>query len=179
MTYDQRRLSLACAFLAFAAGAAFIFFKKDWVSTLALGEKQAAFWDVAFKGTAGIVAIVGAIITISKYFDENAKANRAALIEAQKPLSEKRQKVYYKLLSATATIGNTAPGDPKRIEAEAEFWLLFWGVVPMVADDEVGAAVNAFSVALDDPADGVALRNASMNLARACRKSLAFIEHRI
>jgi hypothetical protein len=47
----------------------------------------------------------------------------------------------------------------------------------MVADDQVGAAVNAFHNAiLDYRADGVLLRNSSMNLARACRISLGFID---
>ena len=48
----------------------------------------------------------------------------------------------------------------------------------MVADEQVAAAADAFSVALDEhPDDGVLLRNTSMSLARACRKSLGFIEH--
>ena len=177
MTYDQKRLSLACAFLAISAAAAIVLFKRDWVSTLVLGKEQAAFWDVTFKGTAGVVAIVGVIITLSKYFDEKAKANMAALIDAQKPLVEKRQEVYYTLLAATAKIANLDLHDPIRIEADREFWWLYLGVVPMVADDQVGAAIDAFSVALDDPANGVLLRNSSLNLARACRKSLGFIEH--
>ena len=47
----------------------------------------------------------------------------------------------------------------------------------MVADDQVGAAVNSFSEALsDDPDNGIRLRNASMDLAKACRKSLGFLE---
>jgi hypothetical protein len=46
----------------------------------------------------------------------------------------------------------------------------------MVADDQVALAVDAFSVALDDPDNGVFLRNRSMDLARACRQSLGFVD---
>jgi hypothetical protein len=133
-------------------------------------------------------------------FDESSKANQAALIEAQKPFYTKRQEVYYQLVSHTATIG-TRDGDIRdhlREVAEEQFWLLYWGVVPMVADDQVGKAVDAFSDALQEFYDFrevyeainnqdpdkkkekekkfVNLRNKSMDLARACRKSLGFIE---
>jgi hypothetical protein len=47
----------------------------------------------------------------------------------------------------------------------------------MVADDQVGAAVNDFHNAImDHREDGVLLRNLGMNLAIACRKSLGFVE---
>jgi hypothetical protein len=121
------------------------------------------------------VAIAGAALTLSKYFDERDKANNAALIEAEKPFSTKRQEVYYRLVSSTSTIGNRDAADPLRQDAQTQFWWLYWGAVPMVADDQVAEVVDTFSNALlDHPDDGVLLRNTSMNLARACRKSLGF-----
>jgi hypothetical protein len=149
-----------------------------------LNTRQAAFWDATFKGIGGLVAIFGEWLGVSKYFEERSKANQAALIEAQKPFSAKRQEVYFELVSATSTIGNKGRDDPLWREAEQQFWWLFWGAVPMVADDQVGAAVNSFSAALsadpdvssDDPDNGIRLRNASMDLAKACRKSLGFLE---
>jgi hypothetical protein len=164
----------AYVLIVVAIFAAFVSLEKPWLASLGMGKEQADFWDVAFKGIGGLVAIVGAAVGLSKYFDERAKTNRAALIEAQKPFSTKRQEVYFQLVSATAAISNKDRRDPLRGEAEAQFWLLFWGAVPMVADDEVGLAVNAFSVALDDPDNVIQLRNTSMD---PCRKSLGFVEH--
>lgn len=157
--------------------AGLIYFERQWLASLSLNTTQAAFWDAAFKGIGGLVAIFGAWLGVSKYFEERSKANRAALIEAQKPFSAKRQEVYFELVSATSTIGNKGRDDPLWREADTQFWWLFWGAVPMVADDQVGAAVNSFSEALsDDPDNGIRLRNASMDLAKACRKSLGFLE---
>jgi hypothetical protein len=147
------------------------------IGPFALLQPQTDFWDLAIKAVSGLVAIIGLTLALSKYFDEREKENRAALIEAQKPFSTKRQEVYFQLVSSTSTIANSDPNGPVWKEAEDQFWWLFWGVVPMVADDQVGAAVNAFSdVVSDHREDGVLLRNLSMGLARACRVSLGFID---
>jgi hypothetical protein len=152
---------------------------RDQLSSLALTKPQADFWDVGFKGLGGLVAVIGATLALSKHFDEREKENRAALIEAQKPFSTKRQEIYFQLISCTATLSNRDPdpNDPVWREASAQFWWLFWGPVPMVADDQVGSAVNNFSDALyANATDGVLLRNLSMDLAKACRRSLGFID---
>src|SRR3984893_15520010 len=53
---------------------------------------------------------------------------------------------------ATSTIGiEENCDDPLRKQAEAQFWQLYWGVLPMVADDQVGLAADLFSEALDHP----------------------------
>jgi hypothetical protein len=169
---------LAYLLLSLVVSAAFIYFERDWLFSLRLEKAQADFWDAAFKGVGGVVAVAGVALALSKYFDERAKANQAALIEAQKPFYTKRQEIYFQLVSSTSTIGTMDKFEQSWQEAETQFWWLFWGALPMVADEQVAAAADAFSVALDEhPDDGVLLRNTSMSLARACRKSLGFIEH--
>jgi len=147
---------------------------QDVLSGLSLTKEQADYWDIVIKAVGGGIALAGAFLGASKYLAETARSNEAALVEAHKPFMQKRQEVYYDLVRATATIGNKAVDDPARIEAEAQFWLLFWGALPLVADLQVGGAVNRFSEALDNPQDGVELRNASMDLAQACRASLGY-----
>jgi hypothetical protein len=135
------------------------------------------FWDGALKSVGGLAALLGALVALSKYFDEREKENYAALLEAQKPFSIKRQEIYFQLVSAASTIGNRVRDEQIRVDAEVQFWWLFWGSLPMMADEPVGAAANAFSIALDEHGDdGILLRNESMNLTRACRKSLGFVE---
>jgi hypothetical protein len=71
-----------------------------------LDKDHASFWDTAVKAVGGLVALIGAAMAFSKYIDEREKANQAALIEAQKPFTSKRQEVYFQLLTATSMIGN-------------------------------------------------------------------------
>src|SRR6476620_12230032 len=151
-------------FIFLAVIACSLFLTRYAMGPFALSKPQADFWDVTFKAVGGLVAIIGAILALSKYFDEREKENRVALIEAQKPFSTKRQEVYFQLVSTTSTLANSDPSGPAWKEAEEQFWWLFWGVVPMVADDQVGSAVDAFHHAiLDHREDGVLLRNLSMD----------------
>ena len=144
---------------------------------LQFSKTQAAFWDFFLKGIAGVVAISTFIIAASKYLDERRIANRTAAIEASKPFFEKRQEVYCKLVTATSTIANRNMSDKKRKESVDDFWLLYWGELPLVADEAVGKAADTFSeILFHTPKKNVDLRNKSMDLARACRRSLGFQE---
>lgn len=103
------------------------------------------------------------------------QAIQTAKTESQKPFSAKQQQVCFDLLDTTSLITNliTDPNnDLRRREAIQHFWVLFWGSLPVVADEDVAIAADAFSVALDKPMDFVQLRNASRDLARNCRKAL-------
>lgn len=127
------------------------------------------------RAVASSLAIIGAYVAVIKYLDEKRKANETAKIDSQKPFSAKQQEVYFDLLSTTSLIANriTDPNaDPERAKAMEHFWVLFWGALPVVANKDVAIAADAFSVALDKPMDFVPLRNASMDLARACRSAL-------
>lgn len=128
--------------------------------------------EFALKALASLIALIGSYLAVMKYLEEKRKANLTARTESQKPFSVKQQEIYFDLLSTTALISTRDPKEPVRENAEAHFWVLFWGAVPMVANQDVAACVDAFSEALDTPEDGVKLRNASMDLARACRRSL-------
>lgn len=162
---------------AFAAG--------DWLTTLELSVERARFWELIGKAIGGIFAFGAVVAALWRYFDDRAKAARAALIEAQKPFMTKRQDIYFQLVSETAWIGTKDANDPRREEAISLFWWIYWGPLPMVADDQVAAAADKFSEILHwdyvMPA-GVTdkhllLRNASMDLARSCRTSLGFIPY--
>jgi hypothetical protein len=124
------------------------------------------------EAIASLITLVGAFLAILKYLDEKQKANVTARTESQKPFSAKQQEIYFDLLSTTALISNGNPDDLDHAKAREHFWILFWGALPMVATEDVAAKVDAFSIALDNPQDGIRLRNASMDLARACRRSL-------
>ena len=133
-----------------------------------------------------LIAVVGGLWAAFKYLRDKKEALakertlreqaiQTARTESQKPFSAKQQQVYFDLLDTTSLISNLitdANNDPRRKKAIQHFWVLFWGALPLVADEQVSIAADKFSVALDDPMDFVPLRNASMDLARACRKAL-------
>jgi uncharacterized membrane-anchored protein YhcB (DUF1043 family) len=125
-----------------------LYFARDCLAMFRLDKTQADFWDIVVKFIGGLVAGVGAIVALSKYFEERAKYNQAALIEAQKPFSTKRQEVYFQLVSATSLIGIKPRADPLRHDAETLFEHLYYGAVPMVADDQVASGLNPTSGAL-------------------------------
>ena len=130
------------------------------------------YWQLATGAITSLIAIVGALLAVFKYIDEKRKSNETARVESQKPFSAKQQEIYFDLLNTTAFLSNRDPQDPDWEKVWSHFWVLFWGAVPMVADEDVSIKLDAFAEATDDMNDGVRLRNASMDLARACRHSL-------
>ena len=164
--------------------------------TVVASQQGHSIWDEAIKVTAWVLGIATGAAGAWKYLDqkkdahakdllarrdaldkqvfEEARADATRRLEIRKPFSLKQQEVYFDLLNTTAILSNRTVGEPEWWTASNHFWILFWGVVPVVADEAVGAAVNYFSECLDDPGaqNGIPLRNASMDLARACRSSL-------
>jgi hypothetical protein len=142
-------------------------------------------WDLAVKTGTAVLAVVGGFLGARKYLDdkkraaEDARENsiRAialAKVDSVKTFSAKKQEIYFDLVKTTAFISNryNRPGWQTAVD---HFWILFWGAIPIVADERVSKALDEFADRLDHPDvnEGIPLRNASMDLARACRQSLA------
>ena len=144
------------------------------------------YLDVVLPLLPTLIVVAGGLWAVYKYLRDKKEALvkerelreqaiQTAKTESQKPFSAKQQQIYFDLLDTTSLIANliTDPdNDLRRREAIQHFWVLFWGSLPVVADKDVAIAADAFSVALHQPMDFVPLRNASMDLARACRKAL-------
>ncbi len=143
------------------------------------------YFDVIVPMLPTLIAVAAGLWAVYKYLRDrqdtlrNERALRekeieTAKTESQKPFSAKQQEVFFDLLGTTSRIANSADpyNDPLRKEVIQHFWVLFWGCLPLVADKDVAIAADAFSVALEKPMDMAPLRNASMDLARACRKAL-------
>jgi hypothetical protein len=138
------------------------------------------WWDLAIKGVGGLVALIGAGIALFKYFTEKRKENETAKIESQKSFLTKQQEIYFDLLAVSASIATKTQDiatktqdDEHRKDAVDKFWQLYWGEFPVVADDKVSiAAWNFAEVLKNDSSNAARLRDASMDLALACRTSL-------
>jgi hypothetical protein len=130
--------------------------------------------DLAIKGVGGVGALIGVLFTLVKYFREKRKENETAKIESQKPFLIKRQEVYFDLLTASASIAAESQHDAHRQEAEDRFWQLYWGAFQVVKNKKVSIAAEEFVDVLNNkPLDAKRLKDASVDLARACRTSLS------
>lgn len=148
------------------------------------------YLDAGMSLLPALIAVAGGLWALYKYLRDKKEglekdralreqANKTAEIESQKPFTAKQQEIFFDLLATTSFIATREPeneeekkGLPERDAAIRHFWVLFWGALPMVANQQVAIAADAFSVALDKQDDFIPLRNASMDLARACRQAL-------
>jgi hypothetical protein len=138
-----------------------------------LNNDQAHLWEITLKAVAGYLALTGALIAALKYIDERAEHNEAAQRESRKAFLEKRQDVYFRLGLSLARIMNHDPGDSDWEPAKEEFFTLYWGEIPLVADKAVSEAVEQFSDALYSTNNGEKnLSQLSTAITRACRTSL-------
>ena len=94
----------------------------------------------------------------------------ARRIESTRPFLEKQLALYAEAALTCARIA-TSPGDDKAL---ARFWELYWGELAMVENADVERAMVSFKNALViTPEDEDALKECALNVAKACRISLA------
>jgi hypothetical protein len=102
--------------------------------------------------------------------ERKAEAERRR-IEATRPFLERQLELYSEASRAAASI---ASGDPTvKAEAIVRFRMLYCGELAMVEDRGVETAMKAFSDALREGLTDEDLGEYSVNLAHACRESLA------
>ena len=159
-------------------------------ATWQLEDKQAKLWDVVLRAGAGCVAIIGAAITVFKYFEDKARQRKQDLNaelrqmeqdrrEKIKDFLQERQTVYRRLGLSLATIMYYDPHDSRDVEewnsAKKKFYEIYWGEIPLVADDAVMDLLKPFSAKLhkaESKEDKEALAEQVPTITEACRKSL-------
>lgn len=166
-----------------------IYFHPPWLRSPRLSEESSLFWDQYFKYIGATVAVIGIYLSLSRYFDQRESdlkqrenANQAALIEAQKPFFQKRQDIYEEFLSLTSFLGNLDCRTDDWQAKKLRFWQMYWGILRLVADDEVmdkatGCSNMVYSIEKEpNNSNYQHLRAASAELAQRCRKSLGYVE---
>lgn len=97
-------------------------------------------------------------------------------IEATKPFLERQLRLYTEASEVAACIatGTNAVVDHIEIQtAKKRFWQLYYGELALVENVEVEEAMVQLGEAISNGMDQSELRRASLNLASACRRSLA------
>ncbi|KQZ66209.1 MULTISPECIES: hypothetical protein [unclassified Lysobacter] len=101
---------------------------------------------------------------------EGERLAEARRIEATRPFLEKQLELYAEAARVCARIASAHDG----ADAVARFWELYWGELALVENREVEAKMVQFGQALQYmPEDRSELRHRALELAAACRASLA------
>ena len=101
---------------------------------------------------------------------EGERLSEARRIEATRPFLEKQLDLYAEAARVCARIASAHDG----AGAVARFWELYWGELALVENREVEAKMVRFGQALQYmPEDRSELRHRALELAAACRASLA------
>jgi hypothetical protein len=135
-------------------------------------------WEVVLKAVAGCVAITGALIAVFKYIGEKTRQREQDEREKRKDFYRKRQAVYRRLGLSLATIMWYDPDVPEDVDewnsAKKKFYEIYWGKIPLVADEAVMNLLRVFSDKLHKASSGdkEALKEQVEAITKACRKSL-------
>ena len=101
---------------------------------------------------------------------EGERLSEARRIEATRPFLEKQLDLYAEAARVCVRIASAHDG----AGAVARFWELYWGELALVENREVEAKMVRFGQALQYmPEDRSELRHRALELAAACRASLA------
>lgn len=123
---------------------------------------------------------ITALATVAGLFWAVYNTIQTRALEARKPFLDLQLKLYQEATESAATLA-TSTDEKSLAESEAKFWRLYWGVLAMVenggidqASGGVEGAMVRFGRALQqNPRNMKTLHDASLDLAHACRDSLA------
>ena len=113
----------------------------------------------------GSVAAVGGLLLGAAQFIRNQS------VEAAKPYLEKKLRWCEE---AVETVSFIATSDPTAAKTKVtRFWQLYWGVMGLVENEKVTAAMIAFGQALQASESPDVLKGKSLTLSHACRAEMA------
>ena len=123
-----------------------------------------------------VLTLVGAVVAFVwgayQFLATQRTQAETRRIEATRPFLERQLKLYTEATQSAATMA-TSSSKEEVASATQRFWSLFWGELALVEDKRVEAAMVQFGRALDEGKTGNELRGVSLELAHACRDSLA------
>jgi hypothetical protein len=123
-----------------------------------------------------LLSLAGAAVAFAWGVYQFRSAQRAHAetrrIEATRPFLDRQLKLYTDATQAAATLATSTKTD-EIAASKSRFWSLYWGELALVEDHRVEAAMVEFGRLLADGKSGVQLQETSLQLAHACRDSLA------
>lgn len=123
-----------------------------------------------------VLPLVGAVVAFAwgayQYFQNESRQSAYRRIEAAKPYLERQLKLCTEALQLTSTIATTSD-DAERELAKKGFWKLYWEEMALVEDAFVEREMVTFGRRLELDKGDERVKTASLDLAHACRGSLA------
>lgn len=128
----------------------------------------------------GIAAVLAVALWSTAYFLTTLRIQaETRQIEARKPFLEKQLALYTEATQAAAVLATTTD-EAELTAARNRFWALYWGELAMVENGGVSAeaggvesAMVAYGRCLKQECEQTELQRLALNLAHACRDSLA------
>ena len=120
------------------------------------------------------VALGGLVLGAANYLETARKDAETRRLEARKHFLSRQLELYTDATRAAAKLATSSPDSEDFTDAAGRFWELYWGELAMVEDHQVEAAMVAMGRCLQGDCSGCGkLAQCSLNLAHACRRSLA------
>jgi hypothetical protein len=156
-----------------------------------MNEPGARLWDAAAKMITALGLVVGGLWTVWKYFDARKKEKllerdsqekerqlareraQSAEVEARKPFSSRQLGLYFDVVECVSRLALTSRSAPEFNSLCDTFWHLYWGSLALVEDQKVATAMVGFGEALKGGSEEAELQPRALELAHACRDSLA------
>lgn len=123
-----------------------------------------------------IITIIGSAIVfiwgVIQFSITQAALAETRHIEARKPFLDRQLQLYTEASKAASTLATSDDKEELSI-AEKKFWSLYWGELALVEDSSVETAMVKFGRELQLERDPNRIKQLSLELAHACRNSLA------
>ena len=133
-------------------------------------KKESA--ETLIKWVSTLVAVGGLIWGITSFLITSRVQSETRQLEARKPFLERQLTLYTEVTQNAAILATS--NDLDAIEqARQRFWELYWGELSMVENRGVEYAMVKFGQCLNEGCSQEELRPLALDLAHACRESLA------
>src|SRR5512147_518449 len=123
-----------------------------------------------------VLTLLGGVVAfgwgVYQFIANQRSQSETRRIEATRPFLDRQLKLYTEATQAVATLA-TSSSNEELSSAKAAFCSLYWGELVLVEDKRVEAAMVQLGSAIKQGKLGSDIQSLSLELARACRDSLA------
>jgi hypothetical protein len=130
--------------------------------------------EKTLKWIGAVVALGGLALGVVNYLATVRRDVETRNLEARKQYLTRQLDLYTEATRSAAKIATAKPDSPDYAKALARFWELYWGELSMVENSAVEGAMRNMGDCLNGQCSACpSLRRCSLDLAHACRRSLA------
>jgi hypothetical protein len=130
--------------------------------------------EKTLKWIGAVVALGGLALGVANYLATVRRDAETRSLEARKQYLTRQLDLYTDATRAAAKLATARPDSAEYLAARARFWELYWGELSMVENRQVEAAMKQMGDCLNGTCVGCSsLARCSLDLAHACRRSLA------